>query len=96
MESPGNVWKLEMAGIHNAVAIYGSSMTDKQKMLLDISGAMNIYLLLDNDEAGHSGRKVIESKCHKTYNIYNIHIDTNDVADMSVEQIQEVIGKQIQ
>ena len=96
VESPGNVWKLEMSGIHNAVAIYGSSMTDKQKMLLDISGAMNIYLLLDNDEAGYSGRKVIESKCHKTYNIYNIHIDTNDVADMSVEQIQEVIGKQIQ
>ena len=33
VESPGNVWRLEEAGIHNSVAIFGASLADKQKMI---------------------------------------------------------------
>ena len=36
VESPGNVWRLEEAGVHNSVAIFGSSLADRQKMILDI------------------------------------------------------------
>lgn len=96
VESPGNVWRLEESGIHNSVAIFGSSMSHKQKMLLDISGAMNIVTIMDNDFAGQEAAKQIEIKCGRTYNIKNIKLSLNDVADMTPEQIKQEILPQIQ
>lgn len=96
VESPGNVWRLEEAGIHNSVAIFGSSMSYKQKMLLDISGAMNIVTIMDNDDAGQLASKQIQEKCGRTYNIKNIQLQLNDVADMNIEQIKIEILPQIE
>lgn len=96
VESPGNVWRLEEAGIHNSVALYGSSLNDKQKMLLDISGAMKIITIMDNDDAGHNAAKTIASKCNRIYNIKNIVLATNDLADMTVDEINNTIKPQIE
>jgi 5S rRNA maturation endonuclease (ribonuclease M5) len=81
VESPGNVWKLEECGIRNSVAIFGSSMSDRQKMILDTSGAMELILLLDNDAAGIEATKKIIEKCKKTYNIHVPNFVTTDIAD---------------
>jgi len=91
VESPGNVWRLEEAGIKNSVAIFGTSLGDRQKMLLDCSGAMSLLLLLDNDEAGKIGSKQIYDKCYRTYNIKTLSINTNDIADMSIDEIKKTI-----
>lgn len=91
VESPGNVWKLEMAGIHNSLAIFGSSLSDKQKLLLDTSGAMCLIIITDNDEAGELARQQIDKKCSKIYNIKHIRISKNDIADMSIEEINSEI-----
>jgi 5S rRNA maturation endonuclease (ribonuclease M5) len=91
VESPGNVWRLEESGIHNSVAIFGSSLSDKQKLLIDSSGAMNIILLMDNDSAGEKAIEQITEKCKKIYRIYPIRIDTSDIGDMSIIDIQEKI-----
>ena len=91
VESPGNVWRLEEAGIHNSVAIFGSSLGDRQKMLLDTSGAMTIITIMDNDEAGKRAAENIFSKCEKTYNLKNILLSYSDIADMTVSQIIEEI-----
>lgn len=91
VESPGNVWRLYEAGIYNAVAIFGSSLKDKQKMLLDISGAMTIVTIMDNDDAGKKAAEQIITKCQKTYICKNITINYPDVADMTVEQINSDI-----
>jgi 5S rRNA maturation endonuclease (ribonuclease M5) len=96
VESPGNVWRLEESNIHNSVAIFGSSLSDKQKMLLDISGALSVILLMDNDEAGHKAREAIIKKCSKTYNIFTINISKNDVGSMSIEEIKSEIIPQIE
>lgn len=96
VESPGNVWRLEESGIHNSVAIFGSSMSQKQKMLLDISGAMNIVTIMDNDPAGQEAAKQIELKCGRTYNVKHVQLSCNDVAEMTPEQIQKEIMPQIQ
>jgi len=91
VESPGNVWRLEEAGIHNSVAIFGSSLSDKQKILLDGSGAMTIITIMDNDEAGTNASKAIYDKCKNTYNVSNINISKPDIAEMSVEEINKEI-----
>ena len=91
VESPGNVWRLEEAGIHNAVAIFGSSLSDRQKMILDASGAMTIITMMDNDEAGKKASELIRQKCYKTYNVKNIEFPAQDVADLSIDYIQNNI-----
>ena len=96
VESPGNVWKLEENGIHNSLAIFGSSLSDRQKILLDSSGAMAIVIITDNDEAGDSAAKQIESKCKNTYRIFHFKISKNDVADMTSEEIQTEIKDKLE
>jgi 5S rRNA maturation endonuclease (ribonuclease M5) len=95
VESPGNVWRLEESGIHNSVAIFGSSMHHKQKMLLDTSGAMNIITIMDNDAAGREAAAQIENKCGRTYNIKHIALQHNDIAEMTREQVITDIFPQI-
>lgn len=92
VESPGNVWRLAEAGITNVVAIFGSSLGDRQKMILDTSGAMTIISIMDNDDAGQKAAIQIRAKCEKTYNIINVPLRYDDVAVMTVEQVnQEII-----
>lgn len=95
VESPGNVWRLEEAGIHNSLALFGSVLQEKQKLIIDTTGAMSIYLLMDNDDAGKKAADKIYEKCHKTYNIYRIDIDHADVAEMTVAEVKEIIAPQI-
>lgn len=91
VESPGNVWRLEENNIHNSVAIFGSSMSDRQKIILDSSGAMTIIVLTDNDEAGKQAAIQIKEKCHKTYRVFVPTISASDVAEMTPEQISSEI-----
>lgn len=91
VESPGNVWRLEEAGIHNSVAIFGSSLSDRQKMILDASGAMTIITMMDNDEAGKKATETIHQKCNKTYNVKSIDFPGSDIAELSIEYIQNNI-----
>lgn len=95
VESPGNVWRLEEAGIHNSVAIFGSSLSDRQKMILDTSGAMTIITMMDNDEAGQKAAQQVFDKCSKTYNVINIKLNYPDVACMSTNQIKNEIYQQL-
>jgi len=93
VESPGNVWKLEQEGIHNSVAIFGSSMSDRQKIMLDGSGAMTIITIMDNDDAGKKAAESIKNKCKNTYNILNIEISKSDIAEMTTDEINNEIKR---
>ena len=91
VESPGNVWRLEENGIHNSVAIFGSSMSDRQKVLLDSSGAINLVVLTDNDEAGKKAADQIKQKCQNTYKIYIPTISKGDIGEMNSDEIDNEI-----
>lgn len=92
VESPGNVWRLEEAGIHNSVALFGCNLSDRQKIILDSSGAMSLVILTDNDEAGRNAANIIKNKCINTYRIYIPQIDKSDIGEMSVEEIHQTIS----
>lgn len=91
VEGPGNVWRLEENNIHNSVAMFGSVLSDKQKLLLDLAGAMTLIILTDSDSAGETAKKQIVSKCSKTYRIFCPKISKNDVGEMTSEEIQKEI-----
>lgn len=91
VESPGNVWRLEENGIHNSVAIFGSSLSDRQKILLDSSGAMTLIVLTDNDDAGRKAAEQIKLKCQNTYRVFIPTISKNDIGEMNREEINAEI-----
>lgn len=96
VESPGNVWRLEENGIHNSIAIFGSSLSDRQKILLDSSGAMSLVILTDNDEAGKKAAEQIKSKCQNTYRIFIPSITKSDVGEMNTQEINTEIKQYIE
>lgn len=96
VESPGNVWRLEENGIHNSVGMFGSSLSDRQKILLDSSGAMTLIVLTDNDDAGKKAAQQITNKCQNTYRIFIPKISKNDVGEMTPEEINNEIKEYIQ
>lgn len=96
VESPGNVWRLEEAGIHNSVAMFGSSLSDRQKIILDGSGAMHIIVLTDNDEAGDKAAEAIKQKCKNTYKVTRIQITKPDIAEMTIKEIESEIKPKLE
>lgn len=94
VESPGNVWKLEMCNIPNSVAMFGTSMFSLyQQKLLDDLGVEKLVLLLDQDEAGEKAAKRITKDLSDKYQIFKPSISKNDVGDMNVEEINNTIRK---
>jgi 5S rRNA maturation endonuclease (ribonuclease M5) len=95
VESPGNVWRLEENNIHNSIAMFGSSLSDRQKMILDSSGAMTLIVLTDNDEAGKKAAIQIKTKCQNTYRVFIPEISKNDIGEMTSEEINNEIKEYI-
>ena len=87
VEGVGDVWKLEQCGIHNSIAVFGTSLSIGQFNLLNRSGALSLIVLLDNDEAGNTGMKKIQQQCGRLYRLYYPTIKENDVGDMGIDQI---------
>jgi len=85
VEGPIDVLKLESANIHNSLAIFGSSLTDGQRQLLDELKIENIVLAFDNDKAGEKATKTIGRilKEH-SYNVKRLYFDEKykDIGEM--------------
>lgn len=87
VESPGNVWRLEEAGFHNAVATFGAHLTDGQRAILDKSGALSLIVLTDPDAAGRLANERIRKECGNTYSLYFPQWNGGDVADTPIAQV---------
>jgi hypothetical protein len=86
VESPGNVWRLEEACIYNSVATFGAHLTQMQRAILDGSGALELILIMDNDEAGQLAVETIKRNYGRIYKIRNIIPPQNDLGMMSPEK----------
>lgn len=73
VEGQFDVIKLREIGLTNVVALGNSNMTLYQFSLI-CRYANKIIILLDNDEAGYKGRKMIESKFGHLANIENLYV----------------------
>jgi hypothetical protein len=91
VESPGNIWRLEEAGIHNGVATFGAHLTQMQRAVLDGSGALELILIMDNDEAGQLAAETINDNYSRIYKIRNIIPPQNDLGMMSPEEVRSLI-----
>ena len=87
VEGQFDVIKAMQIGITNIVALGCSNMSSYQLSILT-RYTNNIDLLLDNDEGGEKGRKVIINKFGKFANINNLYISNN------YKDIDEYISKE--
>ncbi len=91
IESSSNVWRLEEAGIRNSVATFGAHLTQQQKKIIDMSGAMTIVSLYDPDHAGQMALEELMKMCGKTYSIVSPKFGSEDIASLSISKIKTVI-----
>lgn len=68
VEGQSDVWRLYESGLPMSVGIFGSSLSDKQLIALEKSGAFNVVILTDYDEAGDTAYKDIVNKCGRRFN----------------------------
>jgi DNA primase len=73
VEGQIDVIKASEIGFRNIVALGNSNMTSYQFSVIN-RYSNNIFLLLDNDEAGQKGRKRIVNKFGQFANIHNLYL----------------------
>ena len=96
VEGPGDVWRLEESDIHYGLALLGTKFTDGQKEILEKTNALHLIIATDNDEAGDKSRATIKRKCNRIFNTHDIHLETNDIGDMTIEQVKDIFIPMIQ
>ncbi len=82
----GDVWRLEENGIRIGLGLFGTEMTDAQRILLDRSGALSIIVLLDADDAGQEGIKKLKSQLGRQYRMFFPKIQ-DDVGSLNSDEI---------
>ena len=96
VEGAGDVWRLEENGIHTSLALFGTSLTEQQRVLLDRSGAMSLIVLLDSDDAGREGALKLKSQLSRQYRMYfpNIKEDAGELnTDEITKEIKPIIDR---
>lgn len=91
VEGQGDVLKLEMADIRISLGIFGTILTKSQISLLAKSGAKEVYIATDNDEAGQIAATNIETQLANDFTTHRLITNTKDFGDMNVGEIMECI-----
>lgn len=89
VEGPADIWKLEELGIHNAVALFGTEMSDEQQVLIEMSGALNVVILLDMDTPGRSASLEIKKRLERSYRVFIPDLSVNDPGDYNATIVAE-------
>lgn len=95
VEGQGDVWRLHEAGYEQSVGIFGCTISDDQLVLLENSGALNLIILTDSDEAGQTAYNKIVKKCGRRFNYYRPQISGKDVGEMTIEKLKEELEPQL-
>ncbi len=102
VEGQSDVWRLYEAGLPMAVGIFGSSLSERQLIILEKSGAFNLVVLTDYDQAGMTAYQGIADKCGRRFNYIrpdltswfrstNLPQNEWDVGNMTTQEIKNEI-----
>lgn len=92
VEGPGDVWRLAEAGVENAVGLFGVHLSDEQQVMLEMSGAMNVVVLTNSDEAGEGGRQELKQRLGRSFRLHFPQLPAKDLGEMTVAQVGEQIA----
>lgn len=92
-----DVLKLVECGVINVLGLFGNTITDRQRIILDQNPIYDIILLLDNDEVGHKSMANLRGELQGLYRVHNVNwegVAYKDVGEMSVDIIKDKILSQ--
>ena len=92
VEGPGDVWRLEEAGIFNSLGLLKASLSPGQRLVLESSGAVNVLIATDMDDAGNKGARSIIKQLEHLFNTSRIEFPANDPGGLTIEQAQETFN----
>lgn len=95
VEGQGDVWKLYESGIHNAVGIFGRTLSKEQQKKLQTLPITHLVILTDNDQAGRESKIQLQRQLGRFYKLSFPYLQHKDVGDMTTKQIQSNILSQI-
>lgn len=90
VEGPGDVWRMEEAGIYNSLALLGARLSPNQQIILEESGAVNILIATDNDDAGNKAANNIIANCNRLFNIQRVEYPGKDPGGLTIEQTKQI------
>lgn len=96
VEGPGDVWRLEEAGVHTGLGLFGVHLSDEQQVMLEMSGAMNVVVLTNTDAAGEGAREELKDRLGRSFRLHFPLLKTKDVGEMSVAQVKDELGPLVQ
>jgi DNA primase len=89
VEGQGDVLKLEMAGIHNSLGIFGVELTQSQNILIDKLAPRRVYIATDNDKAGSAAAQKLLHQLKSRFSVVVMTPSQKDFGDMSTREIHE-------
>lgn len=87
-EGPGDVWRLEEAGIHVGVAMFGTELADPQQVLLEKSGATNVIVLTDTDKPGREAAGRLGKQLGRCFRVHTPDFPAHDLGCMSPADVR--------
>ena len=87
VEGPSEVWRLAEAGIRNVVALFGTSLTDEQRVILERSGALSAVISLDGDEAGREGASIIKTQLERQFRLFFPTFGDGDIGGLQTDTV---------
>lgn len=91
VEGPGDLWRLEESNIHIGVAMLGTSLSDQQQIQLEMSGALDLVILTNSDEAGQMSAKDLKRRLGRSFRLHFPKLETNDVGEMTTQQVRGLL-----
>jgi DNA primase len=85
VEGPFDVARLWSYGIHNVVAVMGSSLTPEQLQLV-VSNAFKVKVFLDGDGAGKSGARRICEQLKRYVDVYTVQTVNKDPDELTYDE----------
>jgi hypothetical protein len=88
---------LEENGIHNGLALLGCQLSQRQEIVLSTLGILALIIIMDNDpnHAGQKAYNIIHNRLSKLYRIFRLTTHTNDIGDMSQDEVTSDIKPMI-
>jgi 5S rRNA maturation endonuclease (ribonuclease M5) len=96
VEGPGDIWKLEEAGFHNAVALCGTTISPTQEFKLLNGGVMAILILMDKDKAGENAELTLNEQLGHAFTICHHKLTYKDAGDTPITVLQNELNPLIE
>lgn len=91
VEGPGDVWRLNEAGIYGCAGLFGCNLSQIQLEMILARQVENVILCLDADTAGREAAEKIQNRLNMYFNVKNLVPPAKDIGECSIEQIHTLL-----